>query len=139
MRHAGMRRQLLWRWWGYLSLTLAPLLVISWLPERYLVTFKELAMPLFIAGCLSLFVSLRLFRHYKHALFATAPTFDTDAEAGAWQRLAQTQRRGFIGAALPAWIAALALCIGLEGLAVGLLALASMTIMLLYRLPRQLC
>lgn len=138
MRHPQMRRRLVWRWWAWLVLCLAPLLALGLAFEQPLLRVSALAMPLFIAGCLSLFLTLFLFRGYKRALFATRPAFDSDAEASAWQNLGQAQWRGFLGAALPAWIGALALCIGLDGLAAWLLALASLVIMLIYRLPRQL-
>lgn len=138
MHHPERRRQLVWRWWGCLVLCLAPLLILGGFFQPPLITLQVLTMPLFIAGCLSLFVTLWLFRGYKRALFAMPTTFDSDAEAAAWRHLAKAQRKGFVGAALPAWVGALALGIGLEALAAWLLALASVTIMLLYWLPRQL-
>jgi hypothetical protein len=138
VRHPQMRRRLVWRWWAWLVLCLAPLLVLGLAFKQPLSRVPELAMPLFIAGCLSLFITLKLFRGYKRVLFATRPSFDTDAEAAAWQALSKAQWRGLIGAALPAWIGALARCIGLDSLAAWLLVLASLVILLIYRLPRQL-
>lgn len=138
MRHPETRRRLVWRWWGWLLLCVAPLLILGGFFQLPLVKIQALSMPLFILGCLSLFVTLKGFRGYKRALFAMPATFHSDAESAAWQHLARAQRQGFIGAALPAWIGALALCIGLEALAAWLLALASVTIMVLYWLPRQL-
>ena len=54
------------------------------------------------------------------------------------QALGQTRRRAFIAAGLPAWIAALAVLAGLEAVPLILLAVASLVLLYLYRIPRQL-
>ena len=63
-----------------------------------------LAMPLFIAGVASMFVSLRFFGAYKHALIATQKALDTPEEPQAWIALAARRRVAFLAAGLPAWI-----------------------------------
>ena len=100
----------------------APLLLLNALfaAER---ASSLLAMPLFIAGLASMFVSLPLFHRYKHGLIATEKALDTPDEPAAWLALARIRRLAFVGAALPAWIAALAVfaCLldAIEGLAHG--------------------
>lgn len=137
MKRGELRRRLVRGWWWHLLLALAPLLLLN-LTLGALSALPWLAMPLFIAGTASIFVTLLLFHPYKRALIATAAAFDTAAEPGAWAELARRQRLGLIGASLPAWIAALAVCFGLEAVALALLVLASCILLLLYRLPRQL-
>lgn len=126
------------RWWGLTALALLPLVLLgSFGPARPPLP-DELAMPLFIAALVSMFVGLPLFRRFKHGLIATARAFDTPGEAAAWAEFALAQRNGLLGALLPAWIAALGRLADLHMVPVLLLAFASLTIALLYRLPRQL-
>lgn len=63
---------------------------------------------------------------------------DTPDEPAAWVALARIRRLAFVGAALPAWIAALAVFAGLPALPLMLLALSSLVLLYLYRIPRQL-
>ena len=136
MTRAAVKRRLALLWWRQLALTLAPLLLIN-------VLFGAgrqpgvLAMPLFIAGLASLFVSLPLFSAYKRALFATVKALNTADEPAAWLTLAERRRPALLGAGLPAWIAALAVFAGLEAVPQILLALASIVVLYLYRIPRQ--
>lgn len=137
MTRAAVKRRLALLWWRQLALTLAPLLLIN----LAFGTGRQpgvLAMPLFIAGLASLFVSLPLFAGYKRALFATARELDTADEPAAWLALAERRRIALLGAGLPAWIAALAVFAGLEAVPLVLLALASVVVFYLYRIPRQL-
>jgi hypothetical protein len=138
VNRATTRRRLALAWWWQVLLTLAPLLMLNWLFADLRATPSPLALPLFIAGCASLFVSLGQFKRYKHALIATEKALNSDAEAAAWQALAQTRRHAFVAAGLPAWIAALAVLAGLEAIPLILLALASLVLLYLYRIPRQL-
>ncbi|SDH85534.1 hypothetical protein SAMN05216588_10841 [Pseudomonas flavescens] len=137
MTRAAVKRRLALLWWRQLALTLAPLLLIN-------LVFGAgrqpavLAMPLFVAGLASLFVSLPLFGGYKRALFAAAKALDTPDEPAAWLALAERRRVAFLGAGLPAWIAAVAVFAGLEAVPLVLLALASVVLLYLYRIPRQL-
>ena len=137
MTRSQFRRRLSLAWWLFLLLALAPLLIFSLLfgADRQP---GMLAMPMFLAALASLFVSLPLFSRYKRALIATGKSFDTEAEPAAWRELEQRQRLGFVGASLPAWIAAVAVLAGLEAVPLVLLALGSATTFLVYRLPRQL-
>jgi hypothetical protein len=138
MNRATARRRLAWAWWWQVLLTLAPLLVLNQLFADLRAAPSTLALPLFILGCSSLFLSLAPFKRYLRALITTEKALNSDTEAAAWQALGQTRRRAFIAAGLPAWIAALALLAGLETVPLLLLALASLVLLYLYRVPRQL-
>jgi hypothetical protein len=132
-----VRRRLALAWWGQLVLTLAPLVLLNWLfgADRQP---GMLVMPLFVAGLASMFVSLPLFSAYKRALVATEQALDSPQEAEAWQALAKRRRLAFLGAGLPAWIAAVAVFVGLEAIPLLLLGLSSLVLLYLYRIPRQL-
>jgi len=138
MTREQVRRRLALAWWRQLGLSLAPLFVLNLLFGADPAFIPVLAMPLFIAGLASMYVSLPLFHAYKHALIATEKALDSPAEPAAWLALAAQRRRAFLGAGLPAWIAALAVFVGLEALPLVLLALSSCLLLVLYRIPRQL-
>ncbi|TBW11584.1 MFS transporter [Azotobacter chroococcum subsp. isscasi] len=125
-------------WWGQLGLCLLPMLLLVALCESAAAAPAPSGLPLFGLGLLSLFVSLPLFRAYKHALIATGNALDSAAEADAWARLAACRRRALLAAGLPAWSGAAGLWFGLESVAALLLCGASLVLLLLYRLPRQL-
>ncbi|NQD95179.1 MFS transporter [Pseudomonas sp. CrR25] len=137
MTRSEVRRRLALAWWRQLGLTLAPLLLLNLLFGAELQP-AVLAMPLFIAGLASMFVSLPLFGAYKRALVATEQALDTAQEPAAWMALASRRRQALLGAGLPAWIAALAVFAGLEAIPLVLLALSSVVLFYLYRIPRQL-
>ena len=137
MTRSEVRRSLALEWWRYLAAALAPLFVLNLLfgggPGS-----SVLHMPLFIGGLASMFVSLRLFSQFKLKLIATQAALDTPNEPASWIELARVRRLGLLGAALPAWIAALAVLSGLNAVALILLALSSVLICCLYRIPPQL-
>lgn len=137
MTRAQVRRHLGLLWWRQLALTLAPVFVINLLfgADK---TVSVLAMPLFVGGLASMFVSLPLFSAYKRGLIATEKALDTPEEPAAWLDLAARRRQAFLGAGLPAWIAAIAVFAGLEAIPLILLAVSSAVLLSLYRIPRQL-
>ena len=137
MTRGEVRRRLALEWWRQLAVTLVPLFVLNLLfgAEQ---KAGLLTMPLFIAGLASMFVSLPLFSAYKRALVATEKALDTADEHDAWLELARIRRLAFLGAALPAWIAAIAVFAGLEAIPLILLAISSIVLLYLYRIPRQL-
>ena len=138
MTRGQVRRRLAVSWWQYLALALLPLLVINAVFGQSEAILPVLAMPLFIAGVASMFVSLRFFGAYKHALIATQKAFDTSDEPAAWISLSAKRRTAFLAASLPAWIGALAVFVGLEAVPLMLLALSTAVLFYLYRIPRQL-
>jgi hypothetical protein len=138
VNRATARRRLAWAWWWQVLLTLAPLLVLKQFFGDVRSTPSVLALPLFILGCSSLFLSLAPFKRYLRALISTEKALNSDSEAAAWQALGRTRQRAFIAAGLPAWIAALAVLAGLETVPLLLLAVASLVLLYLYRIPRQL-
>jgi len=133
-----VRRRLSVSWWQYLALALLPLFVINAVFGQGEAILPVLAMPLFIAGAASMFVSLRFFGPYKHALVATQKALDTPEEPQAWIALAARRRAAFLAAGLPAWVGALAVFVGLEAVPLMLLALSTAVLFYLYRIPRQL-
>ncbi|MGE6793200.1 hypothetical protein SAMN05216206_2945 [Pseudomonas guineae] len=137
MKRSEVRRRLALEWWRQLAVALLPLFVLNLLFGEGQQT-GLLTMPLFIAGLASMFVSLPLFSGYKRALVATEKALDTPAEHDAWLELARVRRLGFLGASLPAWMAAVALFAGLEAIPLVLLAISSIVMLYLYRIPRQL-
>lgn len=138
MTRSQVRRRLAVAWWQQLALTLLPLFVMSWAFGQSDDLMPVLAMPMFIAGIASMFLSLPRFGAYKRRLIATQQALDTAQEPAAWIALAVTRRMAFLFAGLPAWIAALAVLFGLEALPLCLLALSSVLLLCLYRIPRQL-
>lgn len=138
MTRGQVRRRLAVSWWQYLALALLPLFVISLVFGQGEPLLPILAMPFFIAGVASMFVSLRFFGGYKRALIATHEALDTPLEPAAWIKLAARRRAAFLAAALPAWIGALAVFVGLEAVPLVLLALSTAVLFYLYRIPRQL-
>ena len=137
MTRGEVRRRLALEWWRQLAVALLPLFVLNLLFGAEQKT-GLLTMPLFIAGLASMFVSLPLFSAYKRALVATEKALDTADEHDAWLELARVRRLAFLGAALPAWIAAIAVFAGLEAIPLILLAISSIVLLYLYRIPRQL-
>nr|WP_218580463.1 MFS transporter [Pseudomonas sp. Q1] len=125
-------------WWQYLALALLSLFVINLLFSQAEPMLSVLAMPFFIAGVASMFLSLRYFNGYKHALIATSKALDTPDEPAAWITLAARRRTALMVAALPAWIGTLAVFVGLEAVPLCLLALSTLVLFYLYRIPRQL-
>jgi hypothetical protein len=137
VNRSEVRRRLALEWWLQLAVTLAPLFVLNLLFGADQQT-GVLTMPIFIAGLVSMFISLPLFSSYKLALVATEKALNTPDEHDAWIELARVRRLGFLGAALPSWIAAIALFAGLEAIPLFLLAVASIVMLYIYRIPRQL-
>ncbi|MBP5947053.1 MULTISPECIES: MFS transporter [unclassified Pseudomonas] len=138
MTRGQVKRRLSVDWWKYLALALVPLFVLNAVFAQNEPILPVLAMPLFIAGVASMFVSLKFFGRYKHALIATQKSLDTADEPAAWIALAASRRAAFLAAALPAWIGALAVFVGLEAIPLMLLALSTVVLFYLYRIPRQL-
>lgn len=136
MTRGQVKRRLALAWWRQLGVALAPLVVFNLLFGGGSTTV--LTMPLFVAGLASMFVSLPLFAAYKRALVATEKALDSDDEPAAWLALDRVRLRALLAAALPAWIAALAVLAGLEAIPLMLLALSSIVLHCLYRIPRQL-
>ncbi|HSC83405.1 MAG TPA: MFS transporter [Pseudomonas sp.] len=138
MTRAEVRRRLALEWWRWLAFALAPLFLLNLLFGSQAPVLQMLELPLFVAGTASLFVTLPLFSAYKRALIATEQALDGSDEPAAWIELARRRRLAFLGAALPAWIAVPGLFTGLHAVALVLLALSSLLLFCLYRIPRQL-
>ncbi|HTO17556.1 MAG TPA: MFS transporter [Pseudomonas sp.] len=133
MERLTQHRRLNRRWWL--------LLLAGVLPWLLLVNVPELAqlppMTLFVIGLCGLLPTLKVFPSYKRALWALKPPVDAALEDQRWAALASAQRNGMLWASLPAWLAALASPLGLEGVAGLLLVTGSVLLSLVYRIPRQ--
>ncbi|MDN7141522.1 MFS transporter [Pseudomonas sp. JQ170] len=138
MTRAQVKRRLALAWWQYLVVALAPLLVFAWAFGGIQALIPVLAMPVFIAGVASMFLSLPRFGAYKRALIATQKALDSAEEPAAWIELARVRRLGMLFACLPAWVSALSVFVGLEAVPQVLLAISSAVLLYLYRIPRQL-
>nr|WP_218165284.1 MFS transporter [Pseudomonas agarici] len=125
-------------WYQQLVLSVLPLVVANGLFGQSPPLLPVLAMPLFIAGVASMFISLRFFGAYKRSLIATQAVLDTPEEPAAWIALANVRRKALVVAALPAWIGALAVFVGLEAVPLVLLVVSTVVVFYLYRIPRQL-
>ena len=137
MTRGQIRRRLSFSWWQQLVLTLLPLVLATVLFGKSEPLLPELAMPFFIVGMLSMFVTLRTFGPYKHGLINLQKALDTPQEPASWAELAVVRRRALLAAGLPTWIATLAVFVGLEGVPLLLLALSTLVLFYLYRIPRQ--
>nr|WP_255263443.1 MFS transporter [Pseudomonas aegrilactucae] len=125
-------------WWQHLAIALVPLVVLGWAFGSSMTRIALLAMPVFLAGVASMFFSLPRFSAYKRALIATEKALNSAEEPAAWIELARVRRLAMLFACLPAWVAALSVFVGLEGVPQILLAISSVVILYLYRVPRQL-
>lgn len=138
MTRGQVKRRLALAWWQYLAVGLVPLPVMAWAFGGSEALIPVLAMPLFIAGAATLFLSLPRFGAYKRALIATSKVLDTPEEPAAWIELARVRRLAMTYACFPVWIAALSVLVGLEAVPQVLLALSTVMLLYLYRIPRQL-
>nr|WP_218173535.1 MFS transporter [Pseudomonas gingeri] len=125
-------------WYKQLVLSVLPLFVANWFFAQSESLLPVLAMPFFIAGVASMFISLRFFDAYKRSLIATQAVLDTPEEPAAWIALANVRSKALVVAALPTWIGTLAVFVGLEAVPLVLLVLSTVVLFYLYRIPRQL-
>jgi len=133
-----VKRRLALAWWQYLAVGLLPLPVMAWAFGGGDALIPVLAMPLFIAGAASMFLSLPRFGAYKRALIDTSKALGSAEEPQAWIALAQARRLAMLFACFPAWVAAFSVLVGLEAVPQVLLAISSVVLLYLYRIPRQL-
>lgn len=129
----AQRARLNRRWWLLLVAGVLPWLVLVNVPE----VTQLPPMTLFVIGLCGLLPTLKAFPPYKRALWALKPPVDESLERQRWAELDKAQYRGVLWASLPAWFAALASPLGLEGVAGLLLVTGSVLFSLVYRVPRQ--
>ncbi|MBU0920748.1 hypothetical protein [Stutzerimonas kunmingensis] len=134
MTRAAARRQLARDGWLHTLLMVLPVLVLG----RASVVLADWGLPLFAAGLVSLFFSLRGFTRFKHALIATEQALNGPVEDDAWNDLRRVRRHGLLIASLPAWFGAAGALFGMEPVARLLLVFGSLVLLVLYRIPRQL-
>ena len=134
MNRAVVRRQLAREGWLHAALMVLPVLLLG----RTGLQLGSGGLLLFAAGLASLFFSLPAFTRFKHALIATEQALGDTADPEAWAQLRRIRRRALLIASLPAWLAAVGALFGMEPVARLLLVLGSLTLLVLYRIPRQL-
>ncbi|HDZ57931.1 MAG TPA: MFS transporter [Pseudomonas xinjiangensis] len=122
-----------WRMQCAASLLLPIALV--WLLGGWQAAWAGGAIPLFILGLATLFLSVWRFRHYKFALIEAESLDDTPAAEQAWARLHHQQLLGLLNAKLPGWIGMLHYVATAEIVPLVLLVLTSQGVILLYRPP----
>ncbi|PRB79377.1 hypothetical protein [Pseudomonas sp. MYb185] len=130
----AMRRN--WRMQCLASLIL-PIAVVWLFHDRDGGAYASVGVPLFIAGLLTLLLTVWRFRHYKQALLQVDALGDDSQAESAWNRLHHNQLLGLTNAKLPGWIGMLHYVCTMEAVPLVLLVLASQGAMLLYRPPSQ--
>lgn len=138
MTRGQIRRRLSFSWWQQLVLTMLPLLLAEIFFGESPPLLPFLKMPLFIAGVASMFVTLRFFGPYKHALIALQKSLGSPQEPAAWATLVRVRYPALLVAGLPTWLATLAVFVGLEGVPLLLLVVSTLLLFYLYRIPRQI-
>ena len=126
----AMRRN--WRMQCLASLIL-PIAVVWFFHDRDGGAYQAVGVPLFIAGLLTLLLTVWRFRHYKQALQQVDALQDDSQAESAWNRLHHNQLLGLTNAKLPGWIGMLHYVCTMEMVPLVLLVLASQGAMLLYR------
>lgn len=138
MRPYEARRILRVFWWLQLTVAMLPV----WMFPSAIIQFEQqrekVSLLFFIAALLLLFLNAKPFQRFKHAVIAVGGARDSEAEPDAWQNLMHVRLQALWYACLPAWAAALAKVLGLEGPVIVLLLIASPILFWLYRTPRQL-
>ena len=134
MNRAAVRHQLAREGWLHAALMVLPALLLG----RTGLQLGSGGLLLFAAGLASLFFSLPAFTRFKHALIATEQALGDSAEPEAWAQLRRIRRRALLIASWPAWLAAVGALFGMEPVARLLLVLGSLSLLVLYRISRQL-
>lgn len=122
------------QWWLSVLLGCLPLALVM----RYLQPLDVASgwsMAAFVLGLSCVFLHLKMFNRFKHAVIATG---HQKLVAARWQHFIQVRRQALWLSLVPAWLAVPAWLVGLEAIPSGLLVLASCALLWLYRVPRQL-
>jgi len=128
-------RALLRNWRMQTGVTLGLPIALAWFLSQQQPAWEAGALPLFILGLATLFLSLWRFRFYKHALIKAEGLGEAPEAADAWVELHRQQMLGLLNAKLPAWMGMLHYVAVGEIIPLILLVLASMGLMFLYKPP----
>lgn len=120
-----------WRMQCAASLIL-PIALVWLLGDDWQPVLENAAVPIFVVGLASIFLTVWRFRQYKFALIEAD---SSDATEQAWARLHHQQLLGLLNAKLPGWIGMLHYVATGELIPLILLVLASQGAMLIYRPP----
>lgn len=126
----AMRRN--WRMQTLASLIL-PIAVVWFFHDHDAGAYETIGMPLFVAGLLTLGLTVWRFRHYQASLREVDAAAGSTQPEQAWNRLHHNQLLGLTNAKLPGWIGMLHYVCTLDIIPLILLVLASQVAMLLYR------
>jgi hypothetical protein len=122
-----------WRMQAIAGLVLPIALV--WVLDDWDGAWETGAMPIFIFGLVTVFLSIWRFRPYKLALIEAEGLGESAAAEAAWATLHQRQLMGLMVGKIPGWIGLLHYVATGEVVPLVLLALATQGILLLYRPP----
>lgn len=138
MKSHEARRILRMLWWLQLAVAMLPV----WLFPAAIFDVGEktelFSFVFFVVALCLLFLNVRPFRSFKHAVIALGQVLHTEQEPDAWQHLMHARLQALWYACIPAWAGALAKIFSLELPVVFLLAVATPVLFWLYRTPRQL-
>ncbi|WP_150306006.1 hypothetical protein [Pseudomonas saliphila] len=123
-----------WRMQCAASLLL-PIALVWLLGDDWQPVLDTAAVPIFMVGLASIFLTVWRFRQYRFALIEADNSSDSAATEQAWARLHHQQLLGLLNAKLPGWIGMLHYVAAGEIVPLVLLVLASQGAMLLYRPP----
>ncbi|QJD60172.1 hypothetical protein HG264_15410 [Pseudomonas sp. gcc21] len=123
-----------WRMQCAASLIL-PIALVWLLGDDWQPVLDSAAVPIFVVGLASIFLTVWRFRQYKFALIEADGGDDSPAAEQAWARLHHQQLLGLLNAKLPGWIGMLHYVATGEIIPLILLVLASQGAMLIYRPP----
>ena len=122
------------RWWLQVLISSVPWLIVintlqpikapEWLP-----------MAAFVLALSSLFLHIKLFNRFKHAVIQVGRD---KANPTLWQQFLAVRQQALWLASVTAWLAVPAWLVGLESVPSALLVIASIMLLWLYRVPRQL-
>src|SRR5690606_11928870 len=92
-----------WRMQCAASLLL-PIALVWLLGDDWQPVLDNAAMPIFMVGLASIFLTVWRFRQYRFALIEADDSVDSPATEQAWARLHHQQLLGLLNAKLPGWI-----------------------------------
>ena len=116
-----------------LATLILPIAVVWFFHDRAGADYRDVGLPLFALGLLSLLLTVWRFRHYRASLLQVDQPVAGDDTESVWNLLHRNQLLGLTNAKLPGWIGMLHYVCTMEIFPLVLLVLASLGAMSLYR------
>lgn len=138
MNPVEARRVLRMLWWLQLIVGLLPVTLFPRNTFSLALPTEQASLIFFVLALCLLFLNIKPFARFKHAVIAVGKARASEQESEAWQQLMHARLRALWVACLPAGAAAIAKVFGLGMPIVVLLAVATPVLFWLYRTPRQL-